>query len=73
MRSWLHFSFRGRKRPERRAARLLVEQLECRVVPVAGNIAVTNGQNLQIYSPAGDLISSEVPPRRWEEILLLAT
>jgi hypothetical protein len=36
--------------------------LEARVVPVAGNILVTNAQNLQVYSPSGDLISSEVIP-----------
>jgi len=51
----------SRRSPSRRA-RLALEALEHRVVPVAGNILVTNGQNLQIYSPAGDLISSQPIP-----------
>jgi hypothetical protein len=62
MRSWLSFSARGRKRAAQRPARLGVERLECRVVPAGVNILVTNGQNLQVYSPSGDLISSEIIP-----------
>ena len=61
MRSWLN-SLWLYHRPLRRSARLAVEQLETRVVPVAGNMVVTNAQNLQVYSPTGTLLSSEVIP-----------
>lgn len=62
MRSWLNFSVPRRKIAALRPARLGVERLECRVVPAGVNILVTNGQNLQVYSPSGGLISSEVIP-----------
>ena len=70
MRGWeeaLHallakLSCSGAQRPARRPARLTVERLECRVVPAGVNILVTNSQNLQVYSPSGDLISSEIIP-----------
>src|SRR5262245_39046964 len=60
MPSWSNlFSVR---RLARRSIRLAVGQLEDRVVPVAGNILVTNSQNLQVYSPTGHLISSHPIP-----------
>ena len=62
MRSWLNFSARGRNRRAHRPKPLGFELLEARVVPAGVNILVTNGQNLQVYSPSGDLISSEVIP-----------
>ncbi|HKB04300.1 MAG TPA: hypothetical protein VKD90_18900, partial [Gemmataceae bacterium] len=46
----------------RRTTRLAVLPLESRVVPVAGNIIVTNSQNLQVYSPTGQLLSSNPIP-----------
>jgi hypothetical protein len=55
MRSWLN-------RSRSRSARLIVGELESRVVPVAGNFIVTNGQNLQVYTPTGALVSSHVIP-----------
>ena len=62
MPSRLHsFASRRLHRP-RASARLVVQPLEARVVPVAGNILVTNSQNLQVYSPAGQLLTSHVIP-----------
>jgi hypothetical protein len=61
MPSWLK-PFRPRRHPARRTARLAVTALECRVVPVAGDFIVTNTQNLQVYSPTGQLRSTHPIP-----------
>src|SRR5262245_32800613 len=62
MRSWFNSHVSPRDHSSRQSVRLVVGELESRVVPVAGNFFVTNGQNLQVYTPTGALVSTNVIP-----------